>query len=121
MPVSSRLKHNIKTFSCKHLCICTFNLHLKFGVILSEIYKDMTLYPHMYQKRVCNLLQKNFSIQEWPLYKRQSLEMYSEWFFMFGTILNATNSSFQKSMTFCRSIYVKKVMELLAFIFEQPS
>ena len=24
-------------------------------------------------------------------------------------------------MTFCRSIYVKKVMKLLAFIFEQPS
>ena len=40
---------------------------------------------------------------------------------MFGAILKATNSSFQKSMTFCRSIYVKKVMKLLAFIFEQPS
>ena len=40
---------------------------------------------------------------------------------MFGAILKATNSSFQKGMTFCRSIYVKKVMELLAFIFEQPS
>ena len=26
-----------------------------------------------------------------------------------------------KGMTFCRSIYVKRVMELLAFIFEQPS
>ena len=40
---------------------------------------------------------------------------------MFGVILKATNSSFQKGMTFCRSIYVKKVMKLLAFIFEQPS
>ena len=40
---------------------------------------------------------------------------------MFGTILKATNSSFQKGMTFCRSVYVKKVMKLLAFIFEQPS
>ena len=40
---------------------------------------------------------------------------------MFGAILKATNSSFQKDMTFCRSIYVKKVMKLLAFIFEQPS
>ena len=40
---------------------------------------------------------------------------------MFGAILKATNSSFQKDMAFCRSIYVKKVMELLAFIFEQPS
>ena len=40
---------------------------------------------------------------------------------MFGANLTATNSSFQKSMTFCRSTYVKKVMKLLAFIFEQPS
>ena len=40
---------------------------------------------------------------------------------MFGVILKATNSSFQKGMTFCRSIYVKKVMKLLAFIFEQLS
>ena len=39
---------------------------------------------------------------------------------MFGAILMATNSSFLKGMTFCRSIYVKKVMKLLAFIFEQP-
>ena len=40
---------------------------------------------------------------------------------MFGAILKAKNSSFQKGITFCRSIYVKKVMKLLAFIFEQPS
>ena len=40
---------------------------------------------------------------------------------MFGAILKATKSSFQKGMIFCRSIYVKKVMKLLAFIFEQPS
>ena len=40
---------------------------------------------------------------------------------MFGAILKVTNSFFQKGMTFCRSIYVKKVMKLLAFIFEQPS
>ena len=40
---------------------------------------------------------------------------------MFGAILKATNSSFQKGMTFCRSIYVKKVMKQLAFIFQQPS
>ena len=40
---------------------------------------------------------------------------------MFGAILKVTNSSFQKGITFCRSVYVKKVMRLLAFIFEQPS
>ena len=40
---------------------------------------------------------------------------------MFGAILKATNSSFQKGMTYCRNIYVKKVMKLLSFIFEQPS
>ena len=75
----------------------------------------------MYQSVHCNLLQKNFSIQGWPFYKGLSLEKYSECFFMFGAILKATNSSFQKGMTFCRSVYVKKVMKLLVFIFEQPS
>ena len=40
---------------------------------------------------------------------------------MFGAILTATNSSFQKCMACCRSIYVKKVIKLLAFIFEMPS
>ena len=40
---------------------------------------------------------------------------------MFGVILKATKSSFPSGMPFCRSIYVKKVMKLLAFIFEQPS
>ena len=40
---------------------------------------------------------------------------------MFGAILKATNRAFQKGITFCRSIFVKKVMKLLAFIFEQPS
>ena len=40
---------------------------------------------------------------------------------MFGAILKATNTSYQKGMTCCRSIYVKKVMKPLAFIFEQPS
>ena len=42
-------------------------------------------------------------------------------FFMVGAILKVTNSSFQKGVTFGRSIYVKKVMKLLAFIFEQSS
>ena len=37
---------------------------------------------------------------------------------MFGAILKTTNSSFQECMTFCHSIYVKKVIKLLAFIFE---
>ena len=40
---------------------------------------------------------------------------------MHGAILKATNCSFQKGMTFCRSICVKKTRRLLAFIFEQPS
>ena len=31
---------------------------------------------------------------------------------MFGAILKPTNRSFQKGMTFCRSVYVKKVMKL---------
>ena len=32
---------------------------------------------------------------------------------MFGAILKAINSSFQQSMLFCLSIYIKKVMKLL--------
>ena len=40
---------------------------------------------------------------------------------MFGVILKVTNSSIQKGITFCHSIYVNKVILLLAFIFEQPS
>ena len=40
---------------------------------------------------------------------------------MFDAILKATNSSFQQGITLYRSIYVTKVMKLLAFIFEQPS
>ena len=40
---------------------------------------------------------------------------------MCGAILKATDSSIRKGMPFCRSVYVKKVMKLLAFIFEQPS
>ena len=39
---------------------------------------------------------------------------------MFCAILKVTNSSFQKGMTFCHSIYVKKVMKLLAFILNSP-
>ena len=40
---------------------------------------------------------------------------------MFGAILKATNNSFQEGMAFCPSIYVKKVMKLFAFIFEQST
>ena len=40
---------------------------------------------------------------------------------LFGAISKATSSSLQKGTTFRRSIYLKKVMKLLVFIFEQPS
>ena len=42
-------------------------------------------------------------------------------FFKFDASLKATNRSLQKGITFCRSIYVMKVMKLFAFIFEHPS
>ena len=93
----------------------------KFGAILSQTYKDMTLYPHMYQNVYDNLLQKNLSIQECPLYKCLYSRNIVSVFFICDAILKATNSSFQRGMTFCRSIYVKKVMKLIEFIFEQPS
>ena len=40
---------------------------------------------------------------------------------MCGAILKATKRSLQRGMTLCIIIYMKKVMKLLAFIFEQPS
>ena len=39
---------------------------------------------------------------------------------MFRVILKATSSYFKKDMIFCRSIYVKKVMKLLAFSLNSP-
>ena len=59
----------IESFSYKQLWDCYFNLHLKFGAILAKSYKDMTLYPHMYQNVCCNWLKQNFSVLERPLYK----------------------------------------------------
>ena len=87
---------------------------------VSNLQRYDTISVHV-PKRAWQFASENASIQEWPLYKRLQLEKYSECFFIFGAILKATNSSFQKCMTFCRSIYVKKVKKLLAFIFEQPS
>ena len=40
---------------------------------------------------------------------------------VFAAILKATYGSFQKGMTFCLSIHMKKVMKLLAYIFQNPS
>ena len=70
MPVYSRLKQNYTNFFPQATFQCTLHLHLKVAAILSQTYKDMTLYPHMYQNVHGNLLQKNASIHEWPLYKR---------------------------------------------------
>ena len=81
----------------------------------------MAVYPHVYQNVYCNLHQKNFSIQAWPLFKWVLLEKYCECLFILVAILKATNSSIQKGMLFCLCLYMKKVMKLLAFIFEQPS
>ena len=81
----------------------------------------MTFYPHMYQNVYGNLLQENFSIRSGLYISVCNSRNIVSVLFMFGAILKATNSSFQKGITFCRSIYEKKVMKLLAFIFEQPS
>ena len=59
----------ILRFSNKQLWDCYLDLQLRFGVILSQINKDMTLYPRKYQNVCRDLIQKNFSILERPLYK----------------------------------------------------
>ena len=73
----------------------------------------MTLYPHMYQNVYDNLLQKKTSVYRNGIYiSIWNSRKYSECVFMFRAILKTANSSFQKGMTFRRSIYVKKVMKL---------
>ena len=62
-------RNRIISFSYKQLWDCYLDLQLRFGVILSQINKYMTLYPHKYQNVCCNSIQKNFSILERPLYK----------------------------------------------------
>ena len=47
--------------------------------------------------------------------------VYCFFFFRSGANLKVTDSPLLKRLPFCRSIYVTKVMKLLAFIFEQPS
>ena len=70
MPVYSILKQDYINFFLQ----ATLSMYLKFaakiGAILSQTYKDMTLYQHVYQNVHGNLLQKNASLQEWTLYKR---------------------------------------------------
>ena len=103
----------------------TFGLLLKLASkIWCHFVKNLQRYDTISEhvpNRALQFALESFSIKEWPLYKFLYFEKYSEYFLMFGAILMATNSSFQKGMIFCHSIYVKKVMKLLAFIFEQPS
>ena len=114
MPVYSRLKQDYINLFLQASCQCTLNLHLKFCAILSQIYKDMTLYSHMHQNVYCNLLQKT-SVYRNGLYisvcNSRNIVSVSLCLVPF---LKATNISLQTGMTFCRSIYVKKVIKLLA-------
>ena len=87
-------------------------LDLKAGAKSSQTYKDMTLHPHTYQNVCCDLLQEKTSVY--------TSGVCNSRFFMLGAILKVTNISFQKGITFCRSIYVKKGMKLVAFIFKHP-
>ena len=50
-----------------------------------------------------------------------SFDNYTVFFIRLGTSLKVTYSPIYKRLPFCRSICVKKIMKLLAFIFEQPS
>ena len=94
MPVYSRLEQDYINFFIQATFGLLLKLASKIWCHLAKTDKDMTLYPHMYQNVHCNLLKKNFSIQECPLYKGLLLEKYRECFFMFGAILKAIKSSF---------------------------
>ena len=81
----------------------------------------MTLYPHKYQNVHGNLLTK-ISVYRNGLYiKNCNLKNIVSVSLCFVPFKRRQIVSFPKGMTFCRSIYVKKVTKLLAFIFEQPS
>ena len=61
------------------------------------------------------------SILTWPSFKGLQLDKYTAFFFRSGASLKVTYSPLKKRLPFCRSIYVKKVMKLLAFIFAHSS
>ena len=82
MPVYSKLKQDCINYFLQVTFEMLFKLASKIWCHLAKTYKDLTLYPHMYQKRALHLLQKNFSILERPLYKGLLLEKYSDCFFM---------------------------------------
>ena len=122
MPVYSRLKLDFLNFFLQE----TLSMYLKLASkiwchFVSDLQRYDTLSAHVPKRVLWQFASEKLQYTGMALYKRLKLEKYSECFFMFGAISKATKSSFKKSMTFCRSIYVKKPMKLLAFIFEQSS
>ena len=121
MPVYLRLKQDYINFFMQATFVLLLKLALKFDAILSKTYKDMTLYRTCTKTCIAICFRKT-SVYRNVLYIRVCSSRNIEIVFcMFGAILKVTKSSFLKDMTFCRKIYMKKVMKLLAFIFEQPS
>ena len=109
MPVYLRLKQDFINFILNE----TLSMYLKLASkvwchFVSNLQRYDTISPHV-PKRVLQLASEKlqYTGMAFILYTRLLLEKYSECFFMFGAILKTTNSSFQKGMTFCRSIYVK--------------
>ena len=77
------------------------------------------LYARLYHWYVRSI--KFVSILKRPALKGLKLDKYIVFFLSFGASLKVTSNPLKKRIPFCRSIYVTKVMKLLAFIFEQPS
>ena len=121
MSVYSRSKQDYTNISYLQLCEYSLNLHLNFGAILSQTYKDMTLYPHVYQNVHCNLLQKTSAYRNCLYISVCSLKNIVSASLCLVPIEKVTNSSFQKGIIICLSTNMKKDMKLLAFIFEHPS
>ena len=99
MPVYSRLKQGYINF----FLIATFGLLLKLASkiwchFVKNLQRYGTILAHV-PKRALQFASEKLQYTGWPVYKGLLLEKYSECFFMFGAILKATNSSFQKGMT----------------------
>ena len=69
VPAYFRIKQDYINFVMQATLRMLPKLSSKIWCNLSQFFKDMTLYPHMYHNVCCNLPQINFSIQEWHSYK----------------------------------------------------
>ena len=120
----------MKTIHCNLTKVCrifatfTESLYKNVGILPIKIQEISHVYRRIIRSSISLVYVRNIefvSILTCPSFKGLYLDTYTVFFFRSGVSLKVTYSPLKKRLPFCRSIYVKKVMKLLAFIFEQPS